>query len=178
MRLDYSPIYAGFAYKTTESLWHWCALLRCIVCSDDDAVLVHAELLVLVRCCGSWAKLCARELHKLVRRYARIVRTAVVRSGNECVRLPSERRGAMLCSEPPATVWTSVANCCHLRAGCCRTVCVDWCKTSGRCSPNRKSINNRSGGRAFDLAGITKTVGCPVLRVFCEGRESEMPAHI
>jgi hypothetical protein len=52
----------------------------------------------------------SRELHKLVRRYARIVRTAVVRLGNECVRLPSGRRGAMLCSEPPATVWTSVAN--------------------------------------------------------------------
>jgi len=132
MRLDYSPIYAGFAYKTTESLWHWCALLRCIVCSHDDAVLVHAELLVLVRCCGSWAKLCARELHKLVRRYARIVRTAVVRSGNECVRLPSERRGAMLCSEPPATVWTSVANCRHLRASCSQTVRMGWCKASGK----------------------------------------------
>src|SRR5271157_5787254 len=52
--------------------------LECIVCSDDDAVLVHAELLVLVRCCGSWAKLCARKLHKLMRQYARVVRTAVV----------------------------------------------------------------------------------------------------
>jgi len=72
MRLDYSPIYAGFAYKTTESLWHWRALLRCNVCSHDDAVLVHPELLVPVRCCGSWAKLCARKLRKLVRRHARV----------------------------------------------------------------------------------------------------------
>src|SRR5271169_1067730 len=53
--------------------------LECIVCSDDDGVLVHAALLVLVRCCGSWAKLCARKLHKLVRRHPRAVRTAVVR---------------------------------------------------------------------------------------------------
>ena len=30
--------------------------------------------------------------------------------------------------------------------------------------------------RAFDLAGITNTVGAPFLRVFGEGRESEMPA--
>jgi hypothetical protein len=81
MRLDYSPIHAGFAYKTTEQLWHWRALLRCMVCSHDDAVLVHPELLVPVRCYGSWAKLCARKLHNLVRRHARSVRTAVVRFG-------------------------------------------------------------------------------------------------
>src|SRR5664279_5455067 len=31
--------------------------------------------------CGSWAKLCARKLHKLVRRHARVVRTDVVRFG-------------------------------------------------------------------------------------------------
>ena len=59
MRLDYSPIHAGFAYKTTEQLRHSRVLLRGIVCSHDDAVLVHPELLVPVRCCGSWAKLCA-----------------------------------------------------------------------------------------------------------------------
>lgn len=29
--------------------------------------------------------------------------------------------------------------------------------------------------QAFDLAGITNTVGCPVLRVLGQGRESEMP---
>src|SRR5271166_3588659 len=52
-------------------------------------------------------KLCARELHKLVRRHARAVRTAVVRLGDECVRLSFERRGATLCSGPPATVWTT-----------------------------------------------------------------------
>src|SRR5208283_4651378 len=43
MRLDHSPSHAGFAYKTTEQLWHSRALLRCIVCSHDDAVLVPAE---------------------------------------------------------------------------------------------------------------------------------------
>ncbi len=40
--------------------------------------------------------------------------------------------------------------------------------------------------QAFDLAGVTNTVGAPFLRVFCEepalslskGRESEMPAPI
>src|ERR1019366_1857608 len=53
MRLDYSPIHAGFAYKTTEQLLHCRALLRGIVCSHDDAFLVHPELLVQVRCCGS-----------------------------------------------------------------------------------------------------------------------------
>ena len=29
--------------------------------------------------------------------------------------------------------------------------------------------------QAFDLVGITNTVGAPFLRVFCEGWESEMP---
>ena len=81
MRLDYSPIHAGFAYKTTESLWHWRALLRCIVGSQDDAVLVRVELLVPVWCSGNCGKLCARKLHLLVRRHARVVRTAVVRFG-------------------------------------------------------------------------------------------------
>jgi hypothetical protein len=33
MRLDYSPLHAGFAYKTTDQLWHSRALLRCIVCT-------------------------------------------------------------------------------------------------------------------------------------------------
>ena len=40
MGLDYSPLHAGFAYKTTEQLWHSRALLRCIVCSHHDEVLV------------------------------------------------------------------------------------------------------------------------------------------
>ena len=35
-------------------------------------------------------------------------------------------------TNPPASVWTSFANCCYLRAGCCRTVCMGWCKTSGK----------------------------------------------
>ncbi len=81
MRLDYSLIHAGFAYKTTEQLWLSRALLRCIVCSQDDAVLVHAELLVPVWCSGNCGKLCTRKLHKLVPRHARAVRTSVVRVG-------------------------------------------------------------------------------------------------
>jgi hypothetical protein len=76
MRLDYSPIRAGFGHKTTEQSSHSRALLRCIVCSHDDAVLVQAELLVPVKCCGSCAKLRARELLNVVRRYARALRTA------------------------------------------------------------------------------------------------------
>ena len=40
-----------------------------------------------------------------------------------------------LCADPPASVWTSVANCYYLRAGCCRTVRMGWCKTSGKVKP-------------------------------------------
>jgi len=61
----------------------------------------------------------ARQPHKLVRRYGRIVRTEVVRLGNECTRLPFERSGGVLCSDPPALVCTAVANCRSSRAGCC-----------------------------------------------------------
>jgi len=59
-------------------------------------------------------KLYARKLQKLVRRHARAARTAVVRLGDECVRLSFERSGTVLWIDPPATVWTSVANCCYL----------------------------------------------------------------
>src|SRR5271166_4103845 len=129
---DYPIHQAVLLQKRRNSCDTHAHYLECIVCSDDDAVLVHAELLVLVRCCGSWAKLCARKLHKLVRRYVRAVRTAVVRLGDECVRLSFERRGAVLWTDPPASVGTAVANCCHLRAGCSRTVRMGWCKTSGK----------------------------------------------
>ena len=91
-----------------------------------------AVFVVSPRCCASWAKLCTRKLHKLVRRHARVVHTAVVRLGDECVRLSFERRGTVLCVDLPVSVRTSVANCCHLRAGCCRTVCMGWRKTSGK----------------------------------------------
>jgi hypothetical protein len=77
-------------------------------------------------------KLYARELRKVVRRYGRVVRTAVVRLSDECVRLSFERRGTVLCVHLPASVCTAAANCCHLRAGCCRTVRMGWCKTSGK----------------------------------------------
>ncbi len=49
-------------------------------------------------------KLYAREIDKLVRRYAQAVRTAVDRLGDECVRLSFERRGTVLCTEPPGLV--------------------------------------------------------------------------
>src|ERR1019366_1564867 len=77
-------------------------------------------------------KLCARELHKLVRRHARAVRTAVVRLGDECVRLSFARRGAVFGTEPPALVGTPVVNCRSSRAGCCRTGRMDGGKTSGK----------------------------------------------
>ncbi len=44
---------------------------------------------------------------------------------------------------------------------------------SGECLVDRES---RRVAQALDLAGITNTVRAPFLRVFCEGRESEMPA--
>jgi len=80
---------------------------------------------------GNCAKLCACELHKVVRRYAWVVRIAVV-LGNECTRLSFERSGTVLCADPPALVWTAVANSCHLRAGCCHTVHMGRRKTSAR----------------------------------------------
>jgi hypothetical protein len=132
LSVDYTLLRSSISKKRRSSRDTRAPLLRCIVCSQDDSILVHAELLVPVRCCGSWVKPCARKLHKLVRRHARVVRTAVVRLSDESVQLSLERRGAMLRSEPPATIWTSVANCCYLRAGCCRTVCMCWCKKSGK----------------------------------------------
>ena len=76
MRLDYSPVHAGFAYKTTEQLWHSRALLRCIVCNYDDAVLVavvcsfrigvpaiarNCARASCTRWCGDMRGLCARQ---------------------------------------------------------------------------------------------------------------------
>src|SRR5271165_6911122 len=76
--------------------------------------------------------LCARKLNTLAPRHARAVRTAVVRLGDECVRLSFERSDTVLCVDTPAPACTSVANCCHLRAGCSRTVRMGWCKASGK----------------------------------------------
>ena len=89
LSVDYTLLKSSISEKRPSSCDIRAPLLRCIVCSHDDAVLVHAELLVPVRCCGSWAKLCARKLHKLVRRHALMMRTALVRLGDECVRLSS-----------------------------------------------------------------------------------------
>ena len=51
--------------------------------------------------------------------------------GDECTRLSFERRGGVLWTDPPAWVGTSVASCCHSRAGCSRSVRMGSCKTSG-----------------------------------------------
>ena len=115
MRLNYSPIRAGFAYKTTEQLWHWRALLRGIVCSRDDAFLVPAELLVPVKCCGSWAKLRARQLRKLVRRHARVVAGPCAWAGARRVaRCTARLRSTLRGQSPP-----SCAHCCvRMRIRC------------------------------------------------------------
>ena len=94
--------------------------LRCIVCSHGAAVLVLCSFrfgvpAIARNCarasctswCGDTRGLCAQQWFGL---------------GDECTRLSFERRGAVLCTDPPASVGTSVANCCYLRAGCCRTV--------------------------------------------------------
>jgi len=77
MRLDYSSIHAGFAYKTTEQLRHSRALLRCIVCSRDDAFLAPAERSFRFGV-SAVARNCVRGLRRLLRRKAGAVRTAVV----------------------------------------------------------------------------------------------------
>src|SRR5271166_4835240 len=67
--------------------------------------------------CGDTRGLCAQQWFGL---------------GDECTRLSFERSGTVLWTDPPASVGTSVASCCHLRAGCSRTVRMGWCKTSGK----------------------------------------------
>jgi hypothetical protein len=52
--------------------------------------------------------------------------------GDECTRLSFERSGAALWTDPPASVWTSVANCCYLRAGCCRAVRAERSRPTGK----------------------------------------------
>ena len=73
--------------------------IRARYCDALCAAMMTQFLLQLCahsdRCSGNCAKLCARELHKVVRRYARVVRTTVVRLGDECTRLSFER--AALC---------------------------------------------------------------------------------
>src|SRR5271157_3511337 len=67
--------------------------------------------------CGDTRGLCAQQWFGL---------------GDECTRLSFDRRGAVLWTDPPAPVWTSVANCRHLRASCSQTVRMGWCKASGK----------------------------------------------
>ncbi len=120
MRLDYSPLHRGFAYKTTEQLWHSRALLRCIVCSHHDEVLVAvvcsfrigvpaiARNCVRASCtrwCGGKLALCPQQWFGW----------------------PMNVRGyrlsrAVLCTDAQASACTSVANCCYVSAGRRRAV--------------------------------------------------------
>src|ERR1035438_5620492 len=52
LSVDYTQLRSSISEKRPSSCDIRAALLRCIVCSDDDAVLVHAELLVPVWCSG------------------------------------------------------------------------------------------------------------------------------
>jgi hypothetical protein len=47
-----------------------------------------------------------------------------------------------------------------------------------RLAPELSSDTHGRVTQAFHLAGITGQCGCPVLRVLCEGQESEMPAPV
>jgi hypothetical protein len=40
----------------------------------------------------------------------------------------------------------------------------------------QENFEEGAGGPALDLADTTDTAGCPVLRVLCEGRDTQMPA--
>jgi hypothetical protein len=63
IRLYYSPLYAGFAYKTTEQLWHWGALSGCSSCCS--CVLISDGR------SGNCARV-ARWLYKLVLQLGRL----------------------------------------------------------------------------------------------------------
>jgi hypothetical protein len=92
-------------------------ILRCSFRSGVAAVGRNCARASCTSWCGDTRGLCVQKWFGL---------------GDECTRLSFEQRGAVLWTDPPATVWTSVANCCHLRAGCSRTVRMGWCKTSGK----------------------------------------------
>src|SRR5208283_2507871 len=59
LSVDYTPFSSSISEKRPSICDNRAVLLRCIVCSHDGAVLVHPELLVPARCCGSWRN-CAR----------------------------------------------------------------------------------------------------------------------
>ena len=89
--------------------------------------------------CGDTCGLCAQQWFGL---------------GDECTRLSFERRGGVLWTHPAASVGTSVANCCHLRTGCCPTVCMGWCKTRGKV---HRSFEIHS---AWSVCSAVRTVLC------------------
>ena len=76
------------------------AAVRTVLCKDGHQM--HAAVdaggdenvrqmcALPIRCSGGCAKRCAHELRKLVRRQARVLRTAVVRLSHECTRLSFE----------------------------------------------------------------------------------------
>src|SRR5271157_442590 len=69
--------------------------------------------------CGDTRGLCAQQWFGL---------------GDKCTRLSFERRGAVLWTHPAASVGTSVANCCHVRAGRCRAVRTERSRPTGKVS--------------------------------------------
>ena len=131
---DYTLFKSSISEKQPSSCDIRAPLVRGIVCSQDDAVLVHVELLVAVWCsvncrncmrasctswCGDTRGLCAQQWVGL---------------SDECTRLSFERRGAMLRTEPPALVDTPVVNCCYVRAGRCRAVRTERSRPTGNVS--------------------------------------------
>src|SRR5271166_6438414 len=94
--------------------------------------------------CGDTRGLCAQQWFGL---------------GDECTRLSFERRGGVLWTDPPASVCTSVANCCYLCAGCCRTVRVGWCKTSGDERYLHPPVTNTMRAGFSGIIWITLTFG-------------------
>ena len=136
---DYPLTSASFAPKTTDKLRHsrraiatrcvqsWYAVLAYVVrsfCFGSRAIARNRARASCTKWCCDKPGPCAQQWFGL---------------SDECTRLSFERRGGVLWTDPPASVWTSVANCCTLRAGCCRTVCIDQCKTDGNVKPVRES---------------------------------------
>jgi len=92
-------------------------VLSCSFRFDVPAIAGGRARASCTRWCGDTRALCAPQWFGL---------------GDEFTRLSFERSGTVLCADPPTLVCTAVANCCYLHAGCCRTVCMGWCKTSGK----------------------------------------------
>ena len=131
LSVDYTLLRYSISEKRPSSCVIRAPLRRCIVCSHDDAVLFVLSCSFRLGVVAVARKF-ARELHNVVRRYARAVRT--VRLGDECDRLSFERRGAVLCTDPRALVDTPVINGCYVRAGRCRAVRTERSRPTSKVS--------------------------------------------